>query len=130
MTLSLEHTAHPLSLLRALYRSRIDTNGDVSNHPLGDILAIHRLHRYDRVVSTIKSLRENRVDGVGSPVYFCVRDVGFQGHDLALECFVEVELTSANCIAMGYSAVSAERPVAVDLDVDVDGAFDVEAYSG
>lgn len=119
-----------LFLPKALYRSRIDTNGDIPNHSLGYILAIHRLHRYDRVVSTVKTLGEHRVDGVGGPVNFRMRDVGFQSHDLALECFIEIKLAGADSIAVGYGAVSTKRPVAMDLDVDVDGAFDIEAYSG
>lgn len=122
-------TQQDLFLLKTLHRSGINPNCNIPHHPLANILTIRRHHRYDRVVSTLKTLREIQVDSTGGPVDLRVRDIRLQRHDLLLEGFVEVQLAGADCVAVGHGAVAAEGPVGVDLDVDVDGSLDVEAWS-
>lgn len=105
----------------------VNTNSDVANHTIGDILAISRHNADDRVISVGEPITENGVLGVGGAVDLRVLRVRLQGHDLLLEILVKVQLTGRDNVARGDGAVAAEDPVVVDLHVDVDGTVDVEA---
>lgn len=110
-----------------LNSSGVDTNGDVANHTLGDILAVNRHNANDRVIAVGETVRKDAVHIVGGAVDLRVLRVGFQGHDLLLEILVKVQLTCRDNVARRDGAVAAEDPVVVHLDVDVDGTVDVEA---
>lgn len=82
-----------------LNSSGVNTNGDVANHTIGDILAISRHNADNRVISIGEPIRENAVLGVGGAVDLRVLRVGLQGHDLLLEILVKVQLTGRDDIA-------------------------------
>lgn len=56
-----------------------------------------------------------------------MRRIGLEGHDLLLESLVKVHLASVDEVARVECTVGVQRPLRVDLDMDVDRTCGVEA---
>lgn len=100
---------------------------DISHHAILNVLPISRNNTENRVVAAFRVLAIHGIHIVRGAVDLGVRSVRLQRHDLLLQVLVEVHLTRADQVARRDSAVVVEGPVGVDLDVDVNGALDIEA---
>lgn len=115
-----------LSVVNAICAG-VDAERDVTNHAVLDILAISSNDTDDGVVTTVLAAGEDAIGSVGGAVDLGVLGVGLEGHDLLRQGLVEVDLAGRGNVAGADGAVLVQRPVRVGLDVDVDGALDVEA---
>lgn len=122
---SIEHPIRKsLSIPRHLC---LNTNGDIGEHALGNVLAIEGLDNHVGVPVALALIGKDAVDVVGGAVDLGVADVGLEGHDLLAEGLVEEELAGADNVGGDDGAVAANGPVGVDLSMNVNGALDVEA---
>lgn len=106
---------------------RIDTESDVTDHAVLDVDAVSSDDADDGVVATLRVAGEDAVDVVGGAVDLSVLGVRVERHDLRGQRLVEVDLASRGNVTGADGTVAVQGPVRVGLDVDVDGALDVEA---
>lgn len=126
-----EHTPPTLQLPQlppqAALRLRIHANRDISHHTLRHIIAIKRHDIQHRIEPVLRLLAEDAIDGVGGAVDGGVASVRLERDDLLGQVLSGEDLAGRDGVGRRDGAVGAHDPVVVDLDVDVDGALDVEA---
>lgn len=126
-----EHTPPTLQLPQlppqAALRLRIHTNRDIPHHTLGHIIAIKRHDVQHRIEPVLRLLAEDAIDGVGGAVDGGVASVRLERNDLLGQVLSGEDLAGRDGVGRRDGAVGAHDPVVVDLDVDMDGALDVEA---
>lgn len=107
--------------------SRVNAHGDVSHDTVVNILPIRGNNSHNRVETFRNAIGKMTVLAILAALNLSMRDIGLERHDVRRNILLKVQLAGRDDILRPEGPVSVQRPVRVDLRVDVDGAAGVEA---